>query len=315
MNILIVHAHHEPQSFNGAMTREACSALAAAGHHVVVSDLHSMGFNPVSDRRNFTTVKNPAFLKQQAEETYACEHAGFAPDVEAEIAKVLACDAMIFQFPLWWFSMPAILKGWIDRVFASGRLYGGGKWYEKGVCHGKRAMIAMTTGGGPSMYAGRGLNPSLDSILRPIQHGVFWFTGFDVVPPFIAWSAGRASDEQRAAMLVDYRSHLSELFTAPAIRYTSLADCDERFVERVGRFMVAWTWNGPDSPEIEGLIKAERTLLEAWQAQGVLLERYIAADECSGWLLLREQSETTLESRLATLPLRRWLDMKVTRVQ
>ena len=69
MRVLIVHAHHEPSSFNGAMTREAAAALAAAGHEVVVSDLYAMGFDPVSDRRNFTSVADPAALKQQAEET------------------------------------------------------------------------------------------------------------------------------------------------------------------------------------------------------------------------------------------------------
>ena len=51
MRVFIVHAHHEPKSFNGAMTQEAIAALRPAGHEVIVSDLYSMGFNPVSDRR------------------------------------------------------------------------------------------------------------------------------------------------------------------------------------------------------------------------------------------------------------------------
>jgi len=66
LRVFIVHAHHEPKSFNGAMTREATAALQAAGHQVVVSDLYAMGFNPVSDRRNFLTVKDPELLRQQA---------------------------------------------------------------------------------------------------------------------------------------------------------------------------------------------------------------------------------------------------------
>src|SRR5262249_32245074 len=78
MRVFIVHAHHEPQSFNGAMTREATAALTGAGHEVVVSDLYAMGFDPVSDRRNFTTVKDGERLRQQAEEAYAAEHDGFA---------------------------------------------------------------------------------------------------------------------------------------------------------------------------------------------------------------------------------------------
>src|SRR5215813_9590092 len=150
MNVFIVHAHHEPTSFNAAMTRTAQEALARAGHEVVLSDLYAMGFDPVSDRRNFTTVANPDLYRQQSEETHAAAHDGFAPELQREMDKLFWCDALILQFPLWWFGLPAILKGWIDRVFASGgRIYGGGKWYDRGVFTGKRAMCALTIGGPP----------------------------------------------------------------------------------------------------------------------------------------------------------------------
>jgi putative NADPH-quinone reductase len=125
MNIFLVGAHPEPQSFNGALFREAERTLAQAGHSVRVSDLHAMAFNPVSGRHNFTTVKDPAFFKQQHEEIHATEVGGFAPDIEAELEKIEWCDLMIWQFPLWWFGLPGTLKGWVDRVFAMGRTYGG----------------------------------------------------------------------------------------------------------------------------------------------------------------------------------------------
>jgi NAD(P)H dehydrogenase (quinone) len=66
MRVFIVHAYHEPASLNGALTREATTTLGAAGHEVVVSDLYAMGFDPVSDRRNFTTIADATQLKQQA---------------------------------------------------------------------------------------------------------------------------------------------------------------------------------------------------------------------------------------------------------
>ena len=231
MRVFIVHAHHEPKSFNGAMTREATAALAAAGHEVIVSDLYAMGFNPVSDRRNFVTVKDPDRLRQQAEEAYAAEHGGFAPDIQAEMDKLFWCDALILQFPLWWFGMPAILKGWIDRVFASGgRVYGGGKWYDRGVFAGKRAMCSVTIGGPPAMYSERGLNGAISSILFPINHGVLYFTGFSVIEPFLVHAPVRISAEERAAHLVRYRQRLLSLDGAPTITYPKLADYDERFV-------------------------------------------------------------------------------------
>jgi NAD(P)H dehydrogenase (quinone) len=110
MNVLLVLAHPERRSFNGAMFDAAVEALGAAGHAVITSDLYRMGFDPISSRRNFTTVKDADCLKLQMEELHASEVGGFAAEVESEIAKVEAADLMIWQFPLWWFALPAILK-------------------------------------------------------------------------------------------------------------------------------------------------------------------------------------------------------------
>ena len=60
MNVLIVHAHPEPASFNSAMTRLACETLRAAGHQVALSDLYAMQFHAASDRSNFATVQDPS---------------------------------------------------------------------------------------------------------------------------------------------------------------------------------------------------------------------------------------------------------------
>ncbi|MEM9568792.1 MAG: NAD(P)H-dependent oxidoreductase [Cyanobacteria bacterium P01_E01_bin.34] len=72
MIIFIVHAHHKPQSFSSALYRQAQSSLEEAGQ-VVLSDLYAMRFNPVSDRRNFTSTQNADYLKQQREEMHASE--------------------------------------------------------------------------------------------------------------------------------------------------------------------------------------------------------------------------------------------------
>lgn len=233
MRVFIVHAHPEARSYNGAMTRAASEALAAAGHEVEVSDLYRMGFDPVSGRGNFTTVADPAYFKQQAEEAFAAAHDGFAPEIKAEQDKLFWCDALILQFPLWWFGLPAMLKGWVDRVFAAGgRIYGGGKWYDRGVFAGKRAMCSVTIGGGEPMYSAHGLNGPIDTILFPINHGILYFTGFTVIEPFLVHGPARLSDEGRAAELVRYRARVLGLATAPAIAYPKLADYDERHVLR-----------------------------------------------------------------------------------
>ena len=154
LKYFIVHAHHEPASFNGAMTRRAVADLTAAGHEVKVSDLYTMGFDPVSDRRNFTTVANPAFLKQQNEERHATEHNGFAPDIAAEMDKLAWCDVLVFQFPLWWFSMPAILKGWLERVLIPHETFTmpEGNQPIRGLMQNIRVLAVVTSLGSPKWW-------------------------------------------------------------------------------------------------------------------------------------------------------------------
>lgn len=165
MNILIVNAHPEPQSFCSSLFNTALATLGDIGHQVKASDLYRMGFDPISDRRNYTTVKDPDYLKPQIEEMHASDVAGFSPDLDAEMRKVEWCDLMIWQFPLWWFSVPAIMKGWYDRVFAMGRFYGYGNIYETGVLKGKRAMLSLTTGGLQEHYTAEGFNGDINGIL------------------------------------------------------------------------------------------------------------------------------------------------------
>jgi NAD(P)H dehydrogenase (quinone) len=221
LRFFIVHAHHEPTSFNGAMTREAVAALEAAGHEVIVSDLYAMGFDPVSDRRNFTTVANPERLRQQSEEAYASEHDGFAPELEAEMEKLAWCDVLILQFPLWWLGLPAILKGWVDRVLAVGRAYGGGRHFEKGVFRGKRAFCALTVGGSEMTYSSQGMYAPIESVLYPINHGILGFVGFTVLDPFTVYAPVRLSDEARRANLARYRERVlaiaADVSATPAI--------------------------------------------------------------------------------------------------
>ena len=217
MNVILVLAHPERLSFNGAMFDVAQTTLENAGHTVVTSDLYRMGFDPVSSRHNFTSIHNPDYLKLQAEEQLASETDGFADEVEAEIAKVEAADLMIWQFPLWWFGLPAILKGWVDRVFAMGRAYGNGHIYETGKFKGKRALLSLTTGGPADAYLENGFNGDLNAILRPIQRGILNFTGFSVLQPQLVYGPVRVDDAQRQAWLAQWAQRLREIESEMAI--------------------------------------------------------------------------------------------------
>jgi len=211
MRVLIVLAHPEPQSYNGALFDTAIATLEAAGHSVSTSDLYRMDFDPVSSRKNFSSVKDPDYLKLQVEELHASEGGGFAPDLEAELAKLEAADLVIWQFPLWWFGLPAILKGWVDRVFAMGRAYGGDRVYDTGMFKGKRALLSLTTGGPEGAYTAEGFNGDLDAILRPIHRGILQFTGFAVLAPHVVYAPVRAEAAQREAWLQAWAERLRSI--------------------------------------------------------------------------------------------------------
>lgn len=224
MRFLFVHAHHEPTSFCSALVQVGAEALRAEGHEVEVSDLYAMGFDPVSDRRNFSTVRDSLRLKQQAEEEYASAHDGFVPELAAEMDKLARADVLVLSFPLWWLGMPAILKGWVDRVFALGRAYGGGRYYDRGVFAGKRAMCAITVGGSSAAYSEFGLYGPLEATLYPIHHGILAFTGFSVVEPFVVHGPARLREEDRQQRLLHFVERLRMIDALPVLEAPSTAD-------------------------------------------------------------------------------------------
>ena len=211
MNIFLVLAHPEPRSFNGALFRQAQKLLSGAGHEIKTSELYEMQFSPVSGRNNFTSSKDREYFKQQAEELFAIEVGGFAPDIEQELEKLEWCDLMIWQFPLWWFGLPAILKGWADRVLAMGRAYGAGKMYERGVFGGKRALLSLTTGSSEEWFQKGGFHGDIHGVLRPIQRGILEFVGFSVLAPHVVYGPAHMTDEERETALATYARRLESI--------------------------------------------------------------------------------------------------------
>ncbi|CAD5378422.1 NAD(P)H oxidoreductase YRKL / Flavodoxin 2 [Pseudomonas sp. OF001] len=230
MKVLIVHAHNEPRSFNSALKDCAVEQLSAAGHEVQVSDLHAMDWNPVASAADFGSRANPDYLVYALEQRHNYEAGTLAPDIAAEIAKVQWCDLLILNFPLYWFSTPAILKGWIDRVMISGVFYGGKRIYDRGGMCGKRALVTLTLGGREHMFGAGAIHGEIHTLLRPLLQGSLAYCGFAVLPPFIGYHVPYVSTEARGQILADYRQHLATLDNLEALRFPSLADYDERLL-------------------------------------------------------------------------------------
>lgn len=219
MKVLIVCATMSERSFNASMLNTATATLQASGHEVMVSNLQAMNFDPVTRPEDFVEPKDIAHIRYDIEQRHAVEQGAFSDDIAAELDKLMWCDGLILQFPLYWFSLPAIIKGWIDRVFVNGVVYGGGKWYDRGGLKGRRAMLAFSTGCYPSMCGPDGINGDMDIILWPIQNGILRFAGMDVLPPFIAWSVAYKTDEERQRMLADYADHLKRIDTMASLDF------------------------------------------------------------------------------------------------
>src|ERR1700737_4200005 len=111
MKVLLVFAHPEPRSLNGALRDVAVKELQAQGHEVRVSDLYADGWKSEVDRADFPWLAPDARFIPVAASKKAFDANTLTDDVKTEIEKLLWADTLILQFPLWWFAIPAILKG------------------------------------------------------------------------------------------------------------------------------------------------------------------------------------------------------------
>lgn len=102
MNVLVVYCHPDPESFNAAIRDTVVDALRQAGHQVRLLDLYADGFDPImgcEERRAYHT--------KETNEAPVADH----------LAMIRQTDGLLFVYPTWWYGLPAMLKGWLDRVW------------------------------------------------------------------------------------------------------------------------------------------------------------------------------------------------------
>lgn len=128
MKILIVYAHPNPASFNGAALEQVEQGLAEASHDVTIIDLYQENFDPVL---RFNSDKKRRDLHLD-------------PEMEKYRKLIGEADHLIFIYPIWWYGPPAILKGFIDRVFVSGFAYTYEANLPKGMLRNKTAWVIYT---------------------------------------------------------------------------------------------------------------------------------------------------------------------------
>lgn len=204
MKVLIVFAHPEPKSFNGQLVEVAKSHLESLGHQVDISDLFKEGFKASADRQDFAHYSDDFFDLQKAQQQSQLS-GQIMDDIKKEQDKLLWADTIIFQFPLWWYSVPAPLKGYLDRVLSVGFAYGGAN-----ALYGKKVMISTTTGA-PKQAWTNDQKGTMEQVLFPITRGTFALLGLRVQTPFIVYGAKRMAQEEKSQIMASYKIHLENL--------------------------------------------------------------------------------------------------------
>lgn len=216
MNVFVVYAHHEPSSFTAAMKNLAAEVLGEQGHSVAISDLYGQGFSAPAQKWDFVTTTGRHFNYMFEQKHAANLDLAFSPDILGEIQKLRSADLLLLVTPIWWFSVPAILKGWFDRVLAMGVAWDGGKIYEDGLFRGKQAMVIASAGGPAEYYHENGRHRATAvQVLHPINHGTLAFCGMDVHEPFVALNVLGLDTSGRAKTLTELHFRLEHLFDSP----------------------------------------------------------------------------------------------------
>lgn len=212
MHVLLVAAPPSPASLAARLLDAAEDELRTAGHTTTAVDVVAHGWDPVVRPSDYGA---DAFDRPVGDHAVAAIADGrLAHDVALQQQHVRDADAIVLLFPLWWFGMPAALKGWIDRVFTQGFAYGvkdahgRTRKYGDGAFAGTRGLVVVSTGDRASAFGRRGLNGSIDDVLFPITHGILWYTGIAPLEPLAllgvdapGWSGADAAEAQVRARM------------------------------------------------------------------------------------------------------------------
>ncbi|WP_275002995.1 NAD(P)H-dependent oxidoreductase [Promicromonospora iranensis] len=231
MYALVVTAHPSPRSLTAELARVAGAALDGSGWSVEESDLYAMGWDPAVRLEDFgDVVDGGETVTLRSRRAY--DVGALAPEIVTEQDKVRRADLLVLLFPMWWHGMPAILKGWFDRVFVNGFAFGlqddAGlpRKYGDGGLVGRRMLTVVTAGDRGSSFEPRGQNGDLEHLLFPLLHGTAWYTGMAPLRPHLVSGVDRPGwdgFDQEADRL---RERIAGLRAERPIPYRALSDGD-----------------------------------------------------------------------------------------
>jgi putative NADPH-quinone reductase len=191
MKILVIIGHQNRGSYNHAIAETAIEELRAAGHEVVYHDLYEEGFDPILPHDEYTG------------------DAPLDPVVKQHCDEVMAADGFVVIHPNWWGQPPAILKGWIDRVFRQGLVYRfGDEGAVVGLLAGKTALV-LTTSNTPRDAEMELFGDPLENLW---ENCIFRFCGVERFHRRNFESIILSTPDQRADWLAEVRRIVKEYF-------------------------------------------------------------------------------------------------------
>ena len=185
MKVLVVYAHPHPASFNHAILDAVLEGLSEADHESDVIDLYEMGFDPCLKVEDFVKIRSGSN----------------SDDVLLHQSRLSKADAIVFIHPNWWGSPPAILKGWIDRVFSMGYAYKADQETGAmiGLLHAKKSLI-LSTCGSPEEFS-----VCIDAFKDIWEQKILHFCGVQKVDFKLFYDVINVGDETRKIYLEEAR--------------------------------------------------------------------------------------------------------------
>lgn len=207
MKIHYVYAHPNSQSYHHALFEAAKSALSATDS---ITDLYAINFKAVADWDDFSDDETNKITAYNEAQQLAFPADALAKDIQSELNALDSSDFVVIQFPLWWFSAPAIVKGWLDRVLVKGKAYSAEKKFNTGGYSGKKVMLVTTTQSPESSFNKDGVNGPIEQTLFSLHHALR-FVGFEILEPFIIYGVLNQTNEERQQKITEYSDAIKNL--------------------------------------------------------------------------------------------------------
>lgn len=205
---LIIYAHQDDKSFCGAIKDLTLEILQKNGHLVQISDLYKMKFNPVISSSDFNSLKNDnnfSFFNEQVN-SYENEFKTYSKEIKIELDKIKWADNLIFIFPLWWGSFPAIMKGYIDKSFVYGHSWTTKEHYP-GLLKSKKSLVVCTADASEQDYSLQGKQGmSVDECLHHLNHCTMGFVGIQALKSFVFYKISSISNEERLKKIDEFKN-------------------------------------------------------------------------------------------------------------